>query len=82
MHLPKGLYVITYQITSNMISVKRARKILGKEGEHLTDEDIKLFIKDLTEIGYIAIEVVDKIRREEKEKKAKNKNKIEKQDYG
>ncbi|MDB5179425.1 MAG: hypothetical protein JWN12_57 [Candidatus Saccharibacteria bacterium] len=53
-----------------IISVKEARKLLGKEHENLTDEEVVELIEQTHELAKLALDVArDKLAREKRDEK-------------
>jgi hypothetical protein len=48
-----------------IVSVKEARKILGKDAKDMTDDQITKLVEEVDELAILALEVAkDKLRRE------------------
>lgn len=55
-----------------IMSVKEARKLLGKGAKDMTDEQVELLISQTHELAKLALDVArDKLAREKRDEKAK-----------
>ncbi len=55
-----------------IMSVKEARKLLGKEHENLSDEEVADLIEQTHELAKLALDVArDKLAKEKRDEKAK-----------
>jgi len=55
-----------------IMSVKEARKLLGKDAEDMTDEQVEGLIEQTHELAKLALDVArDKLAREKRDEKAK-----------